>query len=98
MATRSLQQLRDQETEHLTMLEETAHQLEASLRRYEPQRLGTYTKQDIVYSDMLAFLGYLINGVWEAIPFRRAPLASYLPTSRLHFGERNGMVEIWHPT
>ena len=98
MATRSLQQLRDEETAHLTILEETAQQLEASLRRYEPQRLGTYTKQDIVYSDMLAFLGYLINGVWEAIPFRRAPLASYLPTSRLHFGERNGMVEIWHPT
>lgn len=98
MGPRSLHQLRDQEAESLTILEETAHQLEASLRRYEPQRLGTYTKQDIVYSDMLAFLGYLINGVWEAIPFRRAPLSSYLPTSRLHFGERNGMVEIWHPT
>ena len=98
MGTRSLPQLRDQETEHLTKLEEMAHQLEASLRRYEPQRLGTYTTQDIVFSDMLAFLGYLINGVWEEIPFRRAPLSSYLPTSRLHFGERNGMVEIWHPT
>ena len=97
MATRTLQQLRDEETEHLTILEETAHQLEASLRRYEPQRLGTYTKQDIVYSDMLAFLGYLINGVWEEIPFRRAPLSSYLPTARLHFGDRTGMVEIWHP-
>lgn len=94
---RSLQQIRDQETEHLTILEDTARQLEASLRRYEPQRLGTYTKQDIVYSEMLAFLGYLINGVWEEIPFRRAPLTSYLPTSRLHFGDTTGMVEIWHP-
>ena len=94
---RSLQQIRDQETEHLAILEDTACQLEASLRRYEPQRLGTYTKQDIVYSEMLAFLGYLINGVWEEIPFRRALLTSYLPTSRLHFGDKTGMVEIWHP-
>lgn len=97
MGKRSLQQIRDRETEHLTILEDTAKQLEASLRRYEPQRLGTYTKTDIVYSEMLAFLGYLINGVWEEIPFRRAPLSSYLPTSRLHFGDKTGMVEIWHP-
>lgn len=58
MGKRSLQQIRDRETEHLTILEDTAKQLEASLRRYEPQRLGTYTKTDIVYSEMLAFLGY----------------------------------------
>ena len=64
---------------HLTILEDTARQLEASLRRYEPQRLGTYTKHDIVYSEMLAFLGYLINGVWEEIPFRRAPLTPASP-------------------
>ena len=97
MGSRTLPQMRDRETESLTILEDMGTQLEASLSRYGPTRLGTYTKQEIVYSDLLAFLGYLINGVWEAIPVRRAPLASYLPTSRLHFGDKTGMVEIWHP-
>ncbi len=97
MTTRTLAQRREQETEQLTILEDMGKQLEASLSRYGPTRLGTYTKQDIVYSELLAFLSYLINGVWEAIPLRWAPLASYLPTSRLHFGDRTGMVEIWHP-
>ncbi|MDH4078894.1 MAG: VirB4 family type IV secretion/conjugal transfer ATPase [Nitrospira sp.] len=97
MTTRTLSQRREQESEQLTIVEDMGKQLEASLSRYGPTRLGTYTKQDVVYSEMLAFLSYLINGVWEEIPLRRAPLASYLPTSRLHFGDKTGMVEIWHP-
>ncbi|HMS86722.1 MAG TPA: hypothetical protein PKD12_24235, partial [Nitrospira sp.] len=97
MTTHTLSQRREHETEQLTILEDMGKQLEASLSRYGPTRLGTYTKQNMVYSEMLAFLGYLINGVWEEIPLRRAPLASYLPTSRLHFGDKTGMVEIWHP-
>ncbi len=97
MTTRTVSQRREQETEQLTILEDMGKQLEASLSRYGPTRLATYVKQDIVYSEMLAFLSYLINGVWEEIPLRRAPLACYLPTSRLHFGDKTGMVEIWHP-
>lgn len=96
--TRTLTELREREAEALTVVEDMSHQLEASLRRYGPARLGTYTKHEVVYSQMLAFLAYLINGVWEEVPLRQAPLASYLPTSRLHFSDRTGMVEIWHPT
>ena len=44
MGKRTLQQLREQETEHLTKLEETAHQLEASLRRYGPL---TFTRRRV---------------------------------------------------
>ena len=97
MGTRTLAQRREHETAQLTILEDMGKQLEASLSRYGPTRLGTYAKQDIVYSDQLAFLSYLINGVWEEISLQRAPLASYLPSSRLHFGDRTGMLEIWHP-
>lgn len=98
MGVRTLERRRVQETEHLTIVEDAAKQLEASLSRYGPARLGAYTKDDVVYSEMAAMLGYLINGVWEEIPLRRAPLATYLPTSRLHFSDRTGMAEIWHPT
>jgi type IV secretion system protein VirB4 len=65
MGTRTLAQRREHETGQLTILEDMGKQLEASLSRYGPTRLGTSTKQNIVYSDQLAFLSYLINGVWE---------------------------------
>ncbi|ESQ79272.1 VirB4 family type IV secretion/conjugal transfer ATPase [Asticcacaulis sp. YBE204] len=85
------------EVEALAILEDTGRQVEASLARYAPVRLGTYSANAVVYSQMLAFFGYLTNGVWEEVPLRQADLANYLPTSRLHFGERNGLLEIWHP-
>ncbi len=90
-------ELQRQEQEGLSTFEDVAKQLEASLRRYEPERLGTFEQHDIVYSQHLSFLAYLINGVWESIPLRRCPLSSYLQSSRLHFSDRTGMVEIWHP-
>lgn len=83
--------------EDLDTLDDIAKQLEASLKRYEPERLTTYTKGGVVCSEMLAFLGFLTNGVWEDVPMRRADIGEYLPTSRLHFGDKNGMLEIWHP-
>lgn len=84
--------------EDLDNLDDIAKQLEASLKRYEPERLSTYKKGEVVCSEMLAFLGFLTNGVWEDVPMRRADIGEYLPTSRLHFGDKNGMLEIWHPT
>ncbi|MFO0733572.1 MAG: hypothetical protein U0361_21965 [Nitrospiraceae bacterium] len=45
MGTRTLAQRREHETAQLTILEDMGKQLEASLSRYGPTRLGTYTKQ-----------------------------------------------------
>lgn len=88
--------LQAQQAEALEVLEDTARQVEAALQRFQPVRLSTYTKGQVVMSSLLGFFGYLINGIWEEIPLRYADLATYLPSSRLHFGERNGLVEIWH--
>ena len=98
LAVRSLDEIRAKQAEDLDVLDDIAKQLEAGLGRYEPERLGTFTKGNVVYSEMLGFFGFLVNGVWEDIPLRHAELAEYLPTSRLHFGDRNGMLEIWHPS
>lgn len=97
LAGRSIEDFKTREREDLDVLDDMAKQLEASLKRYEPERLGTFTTGNVVYSEMLAFLGFMVNGVWEDIPMRRANIGEYLPTSRLHFGDKNGMVEIWHP-
>lgn len=95
--SRTVQEIKERQTEDLTVIEDMASQVEASLRKYEPERLGTFTRKDVVFSEMLSFFGFLTNGVWEDVPLQRQNLADYLPTSRLHFGDKNGMLEIWHP-
>lgn len=97
LTTRSPAEILAREAEDLDIVDDMAKQVASSLRRYEPERLATFTRNDIVFSEMGAFLGFLTNGVWEDVPMRRAEMAEYLPTSRMHFGDKNGMMEIWHP-
>lgn len=96
--TRTIEDIKAREQEDLDAIDDMGKQLEASMSRYEPERLATFTRNGIVYSELLSFLGYLANGVWEDVPMRRAEIAEYLPSSRLHFGDKNGMLEVWHPT
>ncbi|MES2899568.1 MAG: VirB4 family type IV secretion/conjugal transfer ATPase [Pseudomonadota bacterium] len=97
LTTRSAADIRAREDEELDVLDDLAKQCESSLKLYAPTRLGTWTRGAVVYSEMASFLGFLANGVWEDIPLRRARLAEYLPSTRLHFGDKNGMLELWHP-
>lgn len=60
--------------------------LKASLTRYEPEPLGVYRKGERVYSSLLEFLAYLINGEEQSIPLPRAPIYDVLATTRLSFG------------
>jgi type IV secretion system protein VirB4 len=58
----------------LTACEKLGQTLEASLARYEPEPLGVYKSGARVYSSLLEFLAYLINGEWQPMPLPRAPL------------------------
>lgn len=98
LAVRTVEQIKMREREDLDTVASLALQLESSLKRYGPERLSVFTRNGILFSEMASFLGFLVNGVWEDVPMPRAKLADYLPTSRLHFGDRNGMLEIWHPS
>jgi type IV secretion system protein VirB4 len=98
LVVRSLDDIKAKDAEDLDTVDDLAKQLEASLSRYGPERLSTFEKNGVVCSEMLGLFGFLVNGVWENVPLRRADLAEYLPTSRLHFGDKNGMLEIWHPS
>jgi type IV secretion system protein VirB4 len=98
LTARTAEEIKAQQQEALAVMDDVAKQLEAALVKYEPVRLATFSKVNTVFSELLSFYGFLVNGVWEDIPLRHAELSEYLPTSRLHFGDRNGMLEIWHPS
>lgn len=98
LTTRSAEEIYQREQEHLIQVQDAAGHVHASLRRYGAERLGTFEAGCRVFSEMATFLGFLVNGVWEDVLLHRAQLAEYLPSSRLNFGDKNGMLEIWHPT
>jgi type IV secretion system protein VirB4 len=97
LVTRSVVDITARQAEDLDHFDDACKQLGTSLKCYGPERLTTSAHGTVVYSDLASFLGYLVNGVWEEVPLRTSDLANYLPSSRLHFGDRNGMLEIWHP-
>jgi type IV secretion system protein VirB4 len=66
--------------------EKLGQTLAASLARYEPEPLGVYRQGPRVYSSLLEFIAFLINGEWQPMPLPRAPLYDVLATTRLSFG------------
>jgi type IV secretion system protein VirB4 len=70
--------------------------LEASLARYEPERLGVYERAGRRYSALLEFLALLVNGESQPCPLPRAPVCDVLATSRVLFGGET--VEYRSPT
>jgi type IV secretion system protein VirB4 len=70
--------------------------LEASLARYEPERLGVYGRGGRPYSALLEFLAFLVNGEAQPCPLPRAPVCDVLATGRVLFGSET--VEYRSPT
>ncbi|MYN24798.1 VirB4 family type IV secretion/conjugal transfer ATPase [Duganella levis] len=97
LAGASLAELLAAQQSNLAAIDEMGQRLENSLRSYGPERLGEYRHAGHAYSEQAAFYGFLLNGVWEEVACHDTRLADYLPVSRLHFGDSNGMLEIWHP-
>ncbi len=75
-----------QDAEAVEFSDKLAQTLNASLARYEPQRLGIYRIADVWYSSPLEFLAMLINGEIQRVPLPRGPINEALATSRLFFG------------
>ena len=86
----------DLQIEALEACEKLASALIASLSRYEPEWLGVVASQGRSHSQVLEFLGLLINGESQPVPLPRAPLNEVLPTTRLLFGTE--VVEYRLPT
>lgn len=90
----SADQLRTEHSTALKQFEAICSQAEASLGEFRPQRLGVFIRQGREYSELGTFYGFLLNGFWRDQPLYRAPLAQSIPHSHLHFGDRNGRLQI----
>ena len=80
------QQFLLQQQERLKKLNEASNSLLSSLRRYTPELLGTYTENNVEYSQVLEFLSFLINGKHQKIKTPNQALDTYLPSMRILFG------------
>lgn len=72
--------------EGVAELEDLGTQLLKSLSGYDPEILGTYERNGILFSDVYKFLGFLVNGVEEEMPVFAGPAAEGIPSAWLHFG------------
>jgi len=81
-----------------SVLDDIDRLVHGSLRRYGVERLGVAARDGVPRSELVSFLGLLVNGVWDDLALMNGSLSEYLPSSRLLFGDRNGMVEIHHPS
>jgi type IV secretion system protein VirB4 len=57
-----------------------------SFARYEPERLGVYSRGDRRYSRLLEFFALLVNGEYQHVPLPRASIDEVLATTRPLFG------------
>lgn len=59
-----------------------------SLKGYDCEPLTTYKVDDLLFSQVYEFLGYLHNGVWEQIPVTSLPAYQVIEASQLHHSYR----------
>lgn len=63
-----------------------AKEVEKNLSRYDPERLTTYERNGVIYSELLEFYQYLVNGYEQRMPLMRCNVQDTLVTSRPLFG------------
>lgn len=67
------------------------------LSRYEPELLGCYEHNGFIFSEVVEFLSYLVNGQWHRYPLVRGEIAESLTVSRPFFG-RGGLIHLKMPS
>lgn len=78
-------------------LDETAHQVESSMRRYGLEELATFEDENgAVCSNILSFLNFLISGEWQKVRVPMSSLDEYLGTAWVFVGTET--IEIRSPT
>ncbi|PIR37403.1 MAG: type IV secretion system protein VirB4 [Alphaproteobacteria bacterium CG11_big_fil_rev_8_21_14_0_20_39_49] len=70
-------------------LDEMTSRLVSTFRDYKPKVLGVVERRGVVYSEILEFLGTLVNcGQSRPILVPSTDISRYLPVDRLYFGSR----------
>ena len=83
---RSREAIAEAQAQALRAMAERTALVERVLRGFGPRLLGPREQRGRTYSEVAEFLGYLLNGVWRAIPMTVSALYRTLPVARLSFG------------
>jgi len=94
---KSMRQREEEQLDHIEALRDVVGAALVSLSRYEPEVLGCYEHNGLMFSEVAEFLAFLVNGEWQRVPLPRAELSETLVTSRSFFG-RGGLMMIRTPT
>ena len=90
-------ELREKQLEEIQTLNDLGGAAMASLDRYEPELLGCYEKNGVMFSELLEFLSFWVDGEWRRFALPRAEIKDILCTSRPFFG-KGGLMALSGPT
>jgi type IV secretion system protein VirB4 len=83
--------------DELDELEDLSSAVMSALDRYGPEMLECYEHKGNIYSEVLEFYAFLINGEWRRFPLPRCEINEILATSRSFFG-KGGLMSLKGPT
>ena len=90
-------EIRENQLEEIENINEIGGAAMSSLDRYEPEMLGCYEHNGFMFSELLEFLAFLVDGEWRKFPLPRAEIKNILCTSRPFFG-KGGLMSLKGPT
>lgn len=90
-------ELQQQQLDDLEAMDDLTGTAMAALDRYEPELLGCYEHNGVMFSEVLEFLAFLVDGEWRRFPLPRAEISEILATSRPFFG-KGGQMALKGPT
>jgi type IV secretion system protein VirB4 len=64
------------------------NKLLGALKKYSPSVLTIKESNDLLWSEPMTFLGYLINKTWKPYKLPGGPINGYLPINRKFFGHK----------
>jgi type IV secretion system protein VirB4 len=78
----------------LKELTDITQELVGGFGHYEPRRLKTYSHNGVIFSQVLEYLGQIVNSCYERIPLSRQDAKYILSNSRLSFGVEAGEIRM----
>ncbi len=73
--------------DELAALDDATGAALAALERYDPEVLCCYPYHGVLFSEVLEFLAFLVNGHWQRFPLPRCDINGILANTRPFFGK-----------
>lgn len=84
---RQQQEVNRANRESIEKLREVTAFITSSLKPYRPEILSTYVHNDVLHSETIEFLDYLVNGDYTPRAVPRSPINECLTRNRVFFGK-----------